>query len=77
MCGIIGIASNKSVSSNIVNALKKDGHLVYNQDDNILRKKLNNINNTISFSSKSIEKSNINLKYLISIFFLFISLNGQ
>ena len=30
MCGIIGIASNKSVSVNIINALKKTAQLVPN-----------------------------------------------
>ena len=49
---------------NIVNALKEDGYLVYNRDDNVLKEKLNNINNSIFFSSKSIEESSINFNSL-------------
>ena len=49
---------------NIVNALKHNGYLVYNKDDSILKKKLNNINNTVSFNSTSIKELSVDLNTL-------------
>ena len=78
MCGIIGIASNKSVTSNIINSLGLEGvnkKYIYNSIektiDNLKNKKVH-INNSIWIQNDNCYKPNEKYVKFIILIWLFI-----